>query len=257
MNSMMAVALHAAPDDAAVEQAEGGEQGGDAVPLVIVGHRLAAPRLDRQSGLGAVERLDLALLVDRQHHRMGRRIDIEPDDVGQLGGKLGVARALEGAQSVRLQFVRPPDALHRAQRDAHRLGHRPAGPMGRLGRRCAAGQRHHPRRDFRRQRRLAGLAGLVAQQPFHASLGKALLPAPHRRPTDPDALGHSLRRMPIPRGEHNARPLNVLAQPAAVVRNRHQPIAFRGVHYHTDRLRHGPILQPWRLSHIVSHMRLL
>ena len=134
----VAVALHAAPDDAAVEQAEGGEQGGDAVPLVIVGHRLAAPRLDRQSGLGAVERLDLALLVDRQHHRMGRRIDIEPDDVGQLGGELGVARALEGAQSVRLQFVRPPDALHRAQRDAHRLGHRPAGPMGRLVRRCAA-----------------------------------------------------------------------------------------------------------------------
>ena len=104
----------------------------DAVPLVIVGHRLAAPRLDRQSGLGAVERLDLALLVDRQHHRMGRRIDIEPDDVGQLGGELGVARALEGAQPVRLQSVRPPDALHRAQRDAHRLGHRPAGPMGRL-----------------------------------------------------------------------------------------------------------------------------
>ena len=82
----VAVALHAAADDGAVEHAERGEQGG-AVPLVVVRHRLAAPGLDRQSGLGAVERLDLALLVDRQHHGMGRRINIEPDNVGELGGK--------------------------------------------------------------------------------------------------------------------------------------------------------------------------
>jgi hypothetical protein len=83
----VAVALHAAPDHRAVEHAERGEQGGGAVPFVIVRHGLAAPGLDRQSGLGAVERLDLALLVEREHHRMGRRIDTEPDDIDQLGGK--------------------------------------------------------------------------------------------------------------------------------------------------------------------------
>jgi hypothetical protein len=32
---------------------------------------------------------------------------------------------------VRLQFVCPPDALHRTHRDANRVGHRPAGPVGR------------------------------------------------------------------------------------------------------------------------------
>jgi hypothetical protein len=37
---------------------------------------------------------------------MGRRIDIEPDDVDQLGGKAGGARALEGAQPVWPQLVR-------------------------------------------------------------------------------------------------------------------------------------------------------
>jgi hypothetical protein len=47
-----------------------------------------------------------------QHNGVGRRIDIEPDDVSQLGGKARIARALEGAQPMRLQFVRPPDALH-------------------------------------------------------------------------------------------------------------------------------------------------
>jgi hypothetical protein len=50
----VAVALHAAADDGAVEHAEGGEQGGGAVPLVVMGHGLAAPGLDRQPGLGRV-----------------------------------------------------------------------------------------------------------------------------------------------------------------------------------------------------------
>jgi hypothetical protein len=33
---------------------------------------------------------------------MGRRIEIEPDDVRELGGKAGIAGTLEGAQPVRL-----------------------------------------------------------------------------------------------------------------------------------------------------------
>jgi len=45
----MAVALHAATDHRAVEHAERGERGSGAVPLIIVGHRLAAPGLDRSS----------------------------------------------------------------------------------------------------------------------------------------------------------------------------------------------------------------
>ena len=241
----MAVALHAAADHGAVEHAERGEQGGGAVPLVIVRHGLAAPGLDRQSRLGAVERLDLALFVDRQHHRMGRRIDIEPDDVGELGGKAGIARALEGAQPVRLQFVRPPDALHRTHRDADGLGHRPAGPVGRLVRRLGARQCHHPRRGFRRDRRLAGLAGLVAQQTLDPALGKALLPPPHRRPADADALRHLLRRVPICRGEHDARPLDVFARPVAVGHDRRQLLALRSAQNHTYLLCHGPSPKPW------------
>ena len=88
---------------------------------------------------------------------------------------------------MRLQFIRLADALYRAQRDANGFGHRPAGPMGRLVRRLGTGQRRHPRRDFRRNRRLAGLAGLVAQQTVDPALGKALLPSPHRRPPMPCA----------------------------------------------------------------------
>jgi hypothetical protein len=73
---LVPVALHAAADDLALEHVEGGEQGGGAMALVIVGHRGAAPPLHLQPGLSAVERLDLALLVEAQNHGMGQRIDI-------------------------------------------------------------------------------------------------------------------------------------------------------------------------------------
>jgi hypothetical protein len=171
---------------------------------------------------------------------VGRRIDIEPDDIGQLSGKAGIARALEGAQPVRLQFVRPPDALHRTQRDTDGFGHRPAGPVGRLVRRLRAGQRHNPRRGFRRQRRLAGLAGPVAQQTFNPALSKALLPPPRRRPADANALRHPLRRVPIRRGEHDAHPLHMFARPATVGRDRRQLLALRGSQNHAYSLCHGP-----------------
>ena len=81
---LMTMTLHIAADDRAVEDVEGGEQCGRTVPFVVVGHRAGAAWLDRQTGLGAVERLDLALLVDREDDSMGGRIDIEADDVAQL-----------------------------------------------------------------------------------------------------------------------------------------------------------------------------
>ena len=71
----------------AVKHAECGEPRGGAMPLVIVRHGLAAAGLDRQPGLGAVESLDLAVFIEREHHRVRRRIDTEPDDIDELGGK--------------------------------------------------------------------------------------------------------------------------------------------------------------------------
>src|SRR5438477_8422337 len=77
-------------------------------------------------------------------------------------------------------------------------------------------------------------------QTFDPALGKALLPPPHRRPADADALRHPLRRMPIRRGEHDARALDVFTRPVAVGRNRRQLLALRGAQYHAYLLRHGP-----------------
>jgi hypothetical protein len=77
----MAMALHAAADDLAFKDVERGKQGRSAMPLVIMRHGRAAALPARQAGLGAVERLDLRFFVDRQDHRMRRRIDIKTDNV--------------------------------------------------------------------------------------------------------------------------------------------------------------------------------
>jgi hypothetical protein len=104
----MGVPLHAAAEHHALQDVEGGEQSGGGVALIVVSHGSALSGLERQTRLGTVKRLDLALLVDRQHHRVGRRMHVEADDVLDLLGKGGILGALEGAPAVGLQLVRPP-----------------------------------------------------------------------------------------------------------------------------------------------------
>src|SRR5260370_12091827 len=67
---LMAMALHVAADDGAVEDVEGCEQRGGAVTFVVVRHRPGTARPHRQTRLGAVARLDLALLVYRDEDRL-------------------------------------------------------------------------------------------------------------------------------------------------------------------------------------------
>jgi hypothetical protein len=111
------------------------------MPLVIMRHCRAAALLHRQTGLGAVERLDLRFFVDRQHHRMRRWMDIKTDNVAQLGDELAVARQLELTHAMRLQPMGVPDPLHRAETDPDLFGHHLGRPMGDLARRIGLGLR--------------------------------------------------------------------------------------------------------------------
>ena len=61
---LVAMARHALADDRAIEDIEGGKQRGRAMPDLIVDHCPGAAFLDRQTGLSAIERLDLRRLVD-------------------------------------------------------------------------------------------------------------------------------------------------------------------------------------------------
>jgi len=137
---LMAMLLHAASEDDAVEHIEGGEQRRGSIALVVMGHGRALAGLERQARLGPIERLDLALFVDRQHHGVMGRAHVEADDILDLGGEGRVLGALEGAQSVRLQTMLIPDALDGAKGDAHSLGDGPTGPVGDLAGRVGAAQ---------------------------------------------------------------------------------------------------------------------
>ena len=149
--------------------------------FVVVGHRPSAALLHRQTGLGAVERLDLALLINREDDGVGGRIDIETDDVPELLDKLRVLRQFERPDTVRRELVSFQDALHRTQAHSGRLGKFPARPVGALARRRPQGQIDHPLNGVGRQRGLARLARLVAQQPFDALRHEPRLPGPHHR----------------------------------------------------------------------------
>ena len=67
---LMPVAGHVLADDTALQYVEGDEQRRRAVRLVVMGHRPAAAPLHLQLRLGAVERLDLRFLIDRQHQHV-------------------------------------------------------------------------------------------------------------------------------------------------------------------------------------------
>ena len=111
---------------------ERGDRGSGAVALYSRASLCRRGLVQRQSGLGAVDLPDLALLVYREHDGMGRRIDLEPEDVGQLGDKLPVGAQLELTHRMRLQTVRTPDVLYRADAAPNSFGHHADGPMGRL-----------------------------------------------------------------------------------------------------------------------------
>ena len=123
-------------------------------------------------------RAESAPFIDPQHHGMGRRIDIEADDIVELLGECRVVGELEAPPAMRSEAMRLPDAL-----DGRRLGRRPppspatSSASPRTAAAPASGGR--PRRRAPRDRRLAGRTRLVAQKSIDAGRHEPLLPAPH------------------------------------------------------------------------------
>ena len=175
---LMTMTLHVAADHGAVEHVERGEQRGGAIALVVLGHGAGAALLQRQTRLCAIERLDLALLIEGENDRLRRRIDIEPDHIAQLLDELGVVREFELPHTVGLKAMSASNALDRADADPDPACHHRRGPVGRLDRWIAQRQRDDALGDVRLQRWNARRPGLVAQQALDTFFGESLLPAP-------------------------------------------------------------------------------
>ncbi len=99
-----AMAWLAFADHKAAFDIKRGEQSRCAVTLIIMRHGFGAALFQRQAGLGAIERLDLTFLIDAQHQRAIRRVQIEADNVFDFFFKQLIIRQFEAA---RLMWLRP------------------------------------------------------------------------------------------------------------------------------------------------------
>ena len=203
------------------------------MPLrAIVRHRLGAPLFDRQAGLRAVERLDLALFIDAQDQGPLRR--------GHVKTELRVVRELESVHEMRLEAGPRPHPLHAAMADADGLGHLACAPMRSVGRLFGRRLLDNGELLLSRQRRDARGPRLVAQQTRHTSIDVALLPAPHARLRLTRAPHDGVGPEPIRGGQHDT------SAPAPLV---------RAVAIGNDRLQLGPIRRPEIKADVVaSHL---
>src|SRR5829696_5419319 len=81
---LMAMTWLALSNDGAIGHIERCKESSCAVTHIVMGHRVSPALLQRQAWLGAIQRLDLALLIATQHQRVLRCAQVEPDNVFQL-----------------------------------------------------------------------------------------------------------------------------------------------------------------------------
>ena len=92
-------------------------------------HAFDVAQPEGQEGLGALQGLGLALLIDAQHQGMVGRIQVEADDVADLLDEEGIGGELEVLPPMGLEVERGPEALDRGLGAPGVLGHGTTGPV--------------------------------------------------------------------------------------------------------------------------------
>ena len=87
----MPVARHAAAEHGARQDVEDGQQRRGAMTGMVMGLGDGMPGRERPVGAGPHQRLDLALLVDGQHPRVGGRVHLQAGHILDLGGEGAIA----------------------------------------------------------------------------------------------------------------------------------------------------------------------
>jgi len=198
-----AMERQAVTDDLAGRHIERGEQCRGSVTFVVVRHGAGAALLHGQARLGAIEGLDLALLVDGKHQGFLGRVEIEADDVLDLLGEVGIVGDLEGTNEMRLEPVLIPDALHAGVADAHLLGHGAHAPVRGVGGTFLHRFLDDLELDVGGDRLLAGRLGTSLDEAGDASLDEVLLPAPNGRFRNSGFAHDGRDAMAVSRQEHH------------------------------------------------------
>jgi hypothetical protein len=127
---LVTVAGSASVDDTPGGDLQRGEQGGGAMAAIVVRAPLGPVRPDAAHGLGALQGLDLGLLVDAEHDRALGWVQVEPDDVVDLGGQFRVGGELERLGSPGLHAILASDPGDAVAADAELAGQQPGRPVG-------------------------------------------------------------------------------------------------------------------------------
>lgn len=110
---------------------ERSEQAERAVPLVFETMAFRTPRRQRQHSVFVIEGLNRRLLVNAKHGGVGRRIEVQADDIGSLGLEVRIVGHHVAFEPMRLQVVAPPDALNVHEGDVQFSGQLAAAPVRR------------------------------------------------------------------------------------------------------------------------------
>lgn len=197
--------LRALTENPAGSDLESSEEASDSVSAVVMGLSCRQSWTDRQHRLSAAQGLDLSLLVKTEHDRIGRRVQIEANDVVDLLLGLGVGGELERAEAMGLKSMSLPDPMDRAARKARALRHVPRGPLGHAGAGRLESQgddsRSLPSRDHGRTPRTWSV-----EQAGQSLLGEAAADAADLDDGVADAPGDLHTREPLRHQQHGLGP---------------------------------------------------
>ena len=161
----------------------------------------------RQDRRGAIQGLDLGLLVDAEHDRVLRRVQIEADDVADLGFELRVGGKLEGSVSPRLHAVGAPRPRDGRVADPEVPAQQPRGPVC-DGQRCRWRLQRRGD-DLRVIDRPGPAAARQIAKPTEPVGDEPVAPLDHRRARDPDQASSRRGPRPVSDREHHPRPLSM------------------------------------------------
>ena len=106
---LVTMARHTVADHLAVEHAQCRKQRGCTMAFIVVRHGPTTALLNRQAGLGSIQGLYLALLVDAKYKGLVRGVQVQAHDVGEFLKEMFVTAELEGLEQMGLQIVLLPD----------------------------------------------------------------------------------------------------------------------------------------------------
>jgi len=147
-----------------------------AMAVVLETMTLGAARRERQNRVESIQSLNRGFLIDREHSRVLRRIQVQAENVGCFALKLRIVTGQITLQAVGFEASFFPHAMHRVFADAQRCRQFAAAPMRRTIFGLLAHGRQNPSSQRWSQNR-GCLPGMIGIQTVESGFEKALLPA--------------------------------------------------------------------------------